>query len=45
MASNKKPSRGKLHTFVATGGKPKDFGRNPALNSKTVTGLKDKKSK
>lgn len=37
-----KQSGMKLHKFIASGGKPKDFKRNPALNSKTVNNLKDK---
>lgn len=41
---NTKPKVGmKLHKWIATGGKPKDFKRNPALNSQTVNGLKEKK--
>lgn len=31
-----------LHKFIATGGKPKDFPKNPALNANTVPGLKKK---
>ncbi|MES2060201.1 MAG: hypothetical protein V4438_04190 [Patescibacteria group bacterium] len=38
-----KPKAGmKLHKFIATGGKPKDFPKNPALNSSTVPNLKKK---
>mgnify|MGYP006935477833 CR=1 FL=1 len=32
-----------LHQFVALGGKPKDYKSSPALNSRTVPKLKEKR--
>lgn len=42
MKTGKPKSGISLHKHIATGGKPKDFPKNPALNASTVPNLKKK---